>query len=100
MKTTLLVSLLALAAAPAFAAEGNGEPFPLHVRGVTTTLRPGVAGSNQNPFPYSAPGTSTTMTRGVVGSNQNPYPYTAPAQQLTLDTQDAQDAAHTRLSGR
>ena len=83
MKTTLIATLIALAAAPAFAGEGNGEPFPLHVQGVTTRLTAGAA-SSQNPFPYSAAATSVTLTPGVVGSSQNPFPYAAPAQQLTL----------------
>ena len=84
MKITLLATMIALAAAPAFAGEGNGEPFPLVVQGVTTRLTAGPVGSSQNPFPYGAAGTPVTMTRGIAGSSQNPFPWSAPGQRLTL----------------
>lgn len=38
MKTTLFVTALTFLAAPAFAGEGNGEPFPLILPPISTTV--------------------------------------------------------------
>lgn len=75
MKTALFLTALTLLAAPAVAGEGNGEPFPLNLPPISTTMTAGRVGTSQNPFPYYAATTSSQMTAGVVGSSQNPFPY-------------------------
>ncbi len=75
MKTTLFVTALTLLAAPAMAGEGNGEPFPLILPPIATTMTAGTVGSSQNPFPYYAAPTTSKMTMGTVGTAQNPFPY-------------------------
>lgn len=70
-----LLTALTLLAVPAVAGEGNGEPFPLNMPPISTTMTAGRVGSSQNPFPYYAATTSSQMTAGTVGSSQNPFPY-------------------------
>lgn len=77
MKTALIATTLALLAAPAFAGEGNGEPFPLNLPGVTTTWTLGKPVS-QNPFPYVAKNSTSTWTAGK-NASANPFPYTTAA---------------------
>jgi hypothetical protein len=109
MKTTLFVTALALLATPAFAeGEGNGEPFPLILPPIATTMTAGTVGSSQNPFPYYAARTSTKMTAGTIGSNQNPFPYSVagttrsynPATATPDQTAAAAVAERTRVSTR
>lgn len=83
MKTAILLAMLALTTAPAFAGEGNGDPFPLRTPGVTTRLIAGKPGASQNPFPYAAATTQADLARVPdVGSERAlDYADTAPAAQ-------------------
>lgn len=107
MKITLLVTALAFLAAPAFAeGEGNGEPFPLILPPIATTLTAGTVGSSQNPFPYYAARTSSKMTAGTAGASQNPFPYAVAGTTRSFNPatatpdQTAAVAARTRVSTR
>lgn len=75
MKIALFLTALTLLAAPAVAGEGNGEPFPLNLPPISTTMTAGRVGTSQNPFPYAAAAVTSSMTAGTVGSSQNPFPY-------------------------
>lgn len=64
MKTILLTALAATAMAlPAFAGEGNGEPFPGYVAGTTatTTMRRADVGSNAYPNVIGRPGSALNL---------------------------------------
>ena len=63
MKITLIAAtLFSLAALPAFAGEGNGDPFPLRTPGVTTStqLQTADVGSAQYPDVAGRPGSMFT----------------------------------------
>lgn len=94
MKTYLLATVLALAAVPAVAGEGNGEPYALNLPAISTTMVAGTVGSSQNPFPYTARGSNVHLTAGRVGSSQNPFPFAAAttAQSFNPATVDTQHA--------
>ena len=106
MKITLFVTALTLLAAPALAGEGNGEPFPLILPPIATTMTAGPIGSNQNPFPYYAATNPSKLTAGTVGSSQNPFPYAVAGTPRSFNPatatpdQTAAAAARTRVSTR
>lgn len=68
MKTILLALVAATALAmPVFAAEGNGEPFPLRTPGVTTVTSPqqrADVGSSAYPNVVGRPGSALTQLAG------------------------------------
>jgi len=70
MKTILIAALAvsALAATPALAGEGNGEPFPFRSRGITTFAAPQRAdvGSAAYPDVRGRSGTFVEMSAGSV----------------------------------
>lgn len=71
MKTTILtaIAILGLAAAPAFAGEGNGDPFPNRQVATTRILRPAFSadvGSNQFPSIAGRPGSNLPLLAGAV----------------------------------
>lgn len=70
MKTLIAALALTVAAGTAFAAEGNGDPFPYQAPGITTSLQgyKQAAGANQNPFPFSA-STTTENADAILASN-------------------------------
>ncbi len=58
MKMLIAATALTLVAGGAFAAEGQGNPFPFHAPPISVTMQgykqlPGVS---QNPFPFQVPG--------------------------------------------
>ena len=64
MKTTLLAAAALVALAlPAFAGEGNGEPFPMRDNGTTATiaLRRADTGSNAYPSVVARPGSAMNL---------------------------------------
>ena len=64
MKTTLLAAVAVTALAlPAFAGEGNGEPFPMRSNGTTATisLRRADNGSNAYPNVVARPGSALNL---------------------------------------
>ena len=54
MKTTLLAAALLALAAPAFAGEGNGNPFPYAAPGVTVAARTQVVLVGSEAYPNTA----------------------------------------------
>lgn len=64
MKTTLLAAVAAtVLALPAFAGEGNGDPFPMRGNGTTATiaLRRADTGSNAFPSLVARPGSAMNL---------------------------------------
>ncbi len=106
MRTTLFVTVLTLLAAPAFAGEGNGEPFPLIMPPLSTTVFTGTAASGRNPSTYYAAPTTSNMTMGTAGAAQNPSPYAVAGAARAYDPatatpdQSAAAAKRTRVSTR